>query len=399
MQIEMLTCFGKPVAHVALRSATAAAAMHRLCEQMHANLTVAFAPPRRASLTLWLGNVDDFVPRTELEDLLGDFGNVPNGMRYLPVRTCAFATFQYIDDAIQARNTLYGLEVQRNQYLNVDFVDEGEGMQAEWGAWPSPWGGQWGQWGGRGRGGQQAQQGARGRGDQQWRDPRGAHAPWAVPPPPGVRSRLSPGRAREGRERRRHRSRTRSRGRHSERGASPPQQEKRKRRHKAAADESPAAAPRKKKARQAPAAAAAPSESEEQVAKPEQKVPAKAKVKLFKMGEFCCNIVANHVKGKENAEPLLSTLQIDQRTKIDHCKTHLDRAGKLATIWHFSAADRKDCAAYDALCDYFVEKQRVGLVTTPKYYVYIVPPTEGYFKTLGLPASNFVVGLQIPLKK
>ena len=30
----MLTCFGKPVAHVTLRSATAAAAMHRLCEQL-----------------------------------------------------------------------------------------------------------------------------------------------------------------------------------------------------------------------------------------------------------------------------------------------------------------------------------------------------------------------------
>ena len=73
-QVEMLTCFGKPVAHVTLRSATAAAAMHRLCEQQkpkamilvslltfcscgfclwvrprnHKNLTVAFAPPRKA---------------------------------------------------------------------------------------------------------------------------------------------------------------------------------------------------------------------------------------------------------------------------------------------------------------------------------------------------------------
>lgn len=35
-QVEMLTCFGKPVAHVTLRSATAAAAMHRLCEQLDA---------------------------------------------------------------------------------------------------------------------------------------------------------------------------------------------------------------------------------------------------------------------------------------------------------------------------------------------------------------------------
>ncbi|CAK8997428.1 Hypothetical protein SCF082_LOCUS5211 [Durusdinium trenchii] len=117
------------------------------------------------------------------------------------------------------------------------------------------------------------------------------------------------------------------------------------------------------------------------------------------MGEFCCNIVANFVKGKESPESLTTKLQIDQRTKIDHCRAHMERAGQLATVWHFSAADRKDCAAYDALCDYFVEKQRVGLVQTPNYYIYIVPPTEKYLKELNLPASNFVVGLQIPIKK
>jgi hypothetical protein len=117
------------------------------------------------------------------------------------------------------------------------------------------------------------------------------------------------------------------------------------------------------------------------------------------MGEFCCNIVANFVKGKDDPDLLVQKLHIDQRTKIDHCKSHLERAGGLASIWHFSAADRKDCAAYDALCDYFVEKQRVGLVQTPSCYVYIVPPTEKYLKELKLPNYNFVVGLQIPIKK
>lgn len=117
------------------------------------------------------------------------------------------------------------------------------------------------------------------------------------------------------------------------------------------------------------------------------------------MGEFCCNIVANYVKGKETPEPLVTKLHIDQRTKVDHCRAHLERAGALATVWHFSAADRRDCSAYDALCDYFVEKQRVGLVHTQSYYIYIVPPTEQYLKELSLPTSNFVVGLQIPMKK
>ena len=26
--------------------------------------------------------------------------------------------------------------------------------------------------------------------------------------------------------------------------------------------------------------------------------------------------------------------------QIDHCRAHMDRAGPLATVWHFSAADR-----------------------------------------------------------
>lgn len=131
---------------------------------------------------------------------------------------------------------------------------------------------------------------------------------------------------------------------------------------------------------------------------PEKEIP-KPKVKLYKMGEFCCNIVANFVKGKEDPDQISQKLHIDQRTKIDHCKSHMDRAGALATLWHFSAADRKDCAAYDALCDYFVDKDRVGLVQTPSCYFYVVPPTEKFLSELGLANSNFVVGIQIPIKK
>merc|ERR1711933_386759 len=90
---------------------------------------------------------------------------------------------------------------------------------------------------------------------------------------------------------------------------------------------------------------------------------------------------------------------IDQRTKIDHGRSHMDRAGVLATGYHFSAADRKDCAAYDALCDYFVEKQRVGLVQTPSYYVYIVPPKVKLYKMGEFCCNivaNYVQGKEAP---
>lgn len=375
LQVEMLTCFGKPVAHVTLRSATAAAAMHRLVEQNHSNLTVAFAPPRKATTTLWLGNVDDFVPRKSLEKLLGEYGRVLQGLRYLPVRTCAFATFSQIREAIAARNHLYGLEVQKNQYLNVDFVDDAEaqlaapqgappmgmwGMPPPWGV-PPPWG---------------------------LPSPWGPRPPWM--PPPGVGwpapgAMPVPG-ARGDRD---HWRNTDPWGaptaRLVERGSKRGRGEKRYSRSRTPPKDKAEARSRRKEREASPAA-------------PEPE-PRLAKIKLYKMGEFCCNIVPNFVKGKDKPDTLLQKLQIDQRTKIDHCKAHMERAGPLASIWHFSAADRKDCAAYDALCDYFVEKQRVGLVQTPTHYIYIVPPTEKYLKELGLPSSNFVVGLQIPIKK
>jgi len=385
VQVEMLTCFGKPVAHVTLRSATAAAAMHRLCEQHHKNLTVAFAPPRKATPTLWLGNVDDYVPRKSLESLLATFGKVLHGLRYLPARTCAFATFAEVAGSVGARNSLYGLQVQKNQYLNIDFVDEVDtqaappdafgmwgGGQAPW-APPPPWGmpgmppgmpGMPGMppWGPR----------------PPWAPPPGVGGPgWGMPPMPGGpwrpprdgdhwrNAEAVPGarlveRTKKGRGR-------------QDSGSSPAREASEK--------------PRRKKDKESARPATEPAGG------------SKSKVKLYKMGEFCCNIVANFVKGKESPESLTNKLQIDQRTKIDHCRAHMERAGPLATVWHFSAADRRDCAAYDALCDYFVEKQRVGLVQTPSYYIYIVPPTEKYLKELTLPASNFVVGLQIPIKK
>eukprot|EP00930_Biecheleria_cincta_P001296 TRINITY_DN102434_c0_g1_i1.p1 TRINITY_DN102434_c0_g1~~TRINITY_DN102434_c0_g1_i1.p1 ORF type:complete len:664 (+),score=156.39 TRINITY_DN102434_c0_g1_i1:37-1992(+) len=382
VQVEMLTCFGKPVAHITLRSATAAAAMHRLVEQNHEKLTVAFAPPRKASTTLWLGNVDDFVPRKSLENLLGEFGTVMQGMRYLPARTCAFATFREIPAAVAARNSLYGLEVQKNQYLNVDFVDDGEAMQPPpppMGAFPPMWGAPPGMppWGAPPPWGM----------PPPWGGPPGVRPPWMPPPgivpfphapPHGMPFRGGP--PRDG-DHWRNTDQPAPGARLVERGS-------KRRARQAESDSEREASAERPRGRKKDSGKAAP--------EPEAR---KSKVKLYKMGEFCCNIVANFVKGKESPESLTSKLQIDQRTKIDHCRAHMERAGPLATIWHFSAADRRDCAAYDALCDYFVEKQRVGLVQTPSYYIYIVPPTEKYLKELSLPASNFVVGLQIPIKK
>ena len=52
--------------------------------------------------------------------------------------------------------------------------------------------------------------------------------------------------------------------------------------------------------------------------------------------------------------------RIDQRTKREHCKTHIDRSTSVQT-WHLRAETRKDCEGFDDLCDYLTEKDRVGI--------------------------------------
>lgn len=433
VKVEILKCYGKPVAHLALRSATAAAELHRFLDHQRPELTVAFAPPHRAARTLWLGNVDDHVDPRELDDLLTSFGALTSRIAYQPARTCAWATFEEVEGAVAARNALYGLELRPGRYLNVDFVSDQErapdaqegsmpGSAAPWAMGPqgAPWSAPWGGW--------EAQGGAWGWPqankplDDRWaRYQAGEDAEpdrdgrWRPP----SRRRSASRRAGRGRRRSPSRSQTRSRSRHRNREEGrrrPPKARSREREDDEAEREAHRRAKRmakrqgneKREAARAASPEGARASSDEGDRAPvklskkgkEGGSKTKSKVKLFKMGEFCCTTVASLQKASMDAvDPLPSKLAIDQRTKIDHCRSHLERAGDLAAVWHLSAAERRDCAAYDALCDYFVEKQRVGLVQTPTHYVYLVPPTAKYLKELKLPNSNFAVGIQIPAKK
>lgn len=120
------------------------------------------------------------------------------------------------------------------------------------------------------------------------------------------------------------------------------------------------------------------------------------RVKLFKLGQHCCDAVASYVAGNEQSEQLEPSLQIDQRATLDRCRDHMQWAGELTTVWSLGVATPRGRSAYKSLCEYFVAKQRVGLVETPSCSIYIVPPNEMYFKELGLPASRQIIGLQIP---
>jgi len=134
------------------------------------------------------------------------------------------------------------------------------------------------------------------------------------------------------------------------------------------------------------------------VEEPVAALAAPTKVQLFKLGQLCCDAVAEIAGGNRQPEQLVSSLQIDQRATLDRCREHVEWAGDLTTIWELSVPARGGRRAYEALCEYFVAKQRVGLVETPTYAIYIVPPNEKYFKEIGLDGagSKHIVGLQIP---
>jgi len=125
---------------------------------------------------------------------------------------------------------------------------------------------------------------------------------------------------------------------------------------------------------------------------------APAKVQLFKLGQLCCSARASFAAGSRETGRLAKELHIDQRATLERCREHLEWAGGAAAVWQLTAAaGGGGRPAYRALCDYFVAKQRVGLVETPAYAVYIVPPAEKYFREIGLAASRHMVGLQVPV--
>ncbi|KAF4729952.1 hypothetical protein FOZ62_010828 [Perkinsus olseni] len=117
---------------------------------------------------------------------------------------------------------------------------------------------------------------------------------------------------------------------------------------------------------------------------------------ILKMGELACQVKWRFVRGSEaNSLSHLSKLNIDQRTKIDHCRSHVERQPKETTIWYISAATKEDCEGYDKLCDYFIGKDRVGFIHTGDYYYYLCPPSKACAEALSLEPSCYMILVQI----
>jgi len=121
-------------------------------------------------------------------------------------------------------------------------------------------------------------------------------------------------------------------------------------------------------------------------------------VKLFKLGDLCCDVSARLVSGNAKGEDLLETMHIDQRVKVERCSEHFQWAGNQATVWRLTPVDETGRAGYYALSEYFLDKGRVGLVETKWYAVYILPAALGkdYLAGLGITGTRRLVGLQVP---
>ncbi|PFH36013.1 hypothetical protein BESB_056640 [Besnoitia besnoiti] len=123
--------------------------------------------------------------------------------------------------------------------------------------------------------------------------------------------------------------------------------------------------------------------------------------RVLKQGQRLCNMSAKFVGGDPNIRPP-GVLDVNQRANLDRLQTHLRRGrqgvssphggeGALRySIWQLGADTRQDSRQYDELCDYFINKERVGLLESPSQAIYMVPPNPKYIKPLNLPDANFM---------
>jgi hypothetical protein len=145
------------------------------------------------------------------------------------------------------------------------------------------------------------------------------------------------------------------------------------------------------------------------------------KLELLKMGERMCQVLARKFVvqkfvGDDSSSDFFLPREVDicNRTKLEYCRSHLDKMGcsfplvfggnspsesGTVLVWQFAAASERDCQGYDALCDYFVSKDRIGFFSSKDGNVvtYFVPPVQSFLEQLGLPLdSRYLTALQMP---
>ena len=144
------------------------------------------------------------------------------------------------------------------------------------------------------------------------------------------------------------------------------------------------------------------------------------RLELLKMGERMCHVLARKFiiqqsTGEETGNDFYLPREVDicNRTKVEYCKIHLEKlectlplvfGGNAPSdkgtivVWQFAAASERDCQGYDALCDYFVNKDRIGFFSSKDGAVvtYFIPPVQTILEPLGLPVdSRYLTAIQM----
>merc|ERR550534_285745 len=374
----------RDVAHITLKDIKAACTLRAFIMEKHPTWKVALCSPRKASRVLWIGslpqdgswNVNPWYVRP-VEELLGHYGKLRGGLRFISKAFCGFATFERQSEAVRARNALYGYPLKVNAetepcHLNVDFAEDDEDEEEELPLPPR-------------RQSRSIRRRSRSRRRRSVRRSRSRRmlrrsAPRRSPP------RRSPPR----------RSPRRDAPRRSPRRRSPPRRRRERSRTRSARRDHRVRVEEKK-----PRA--------EETAPPVEDKPKEGRdvrVSLYKMGDFACATSASFLKGDENMRKGFQDsirLDIDQRTKLEHVISHKARNEGRWAVWRLTPeTTKKGTEAYDELFRYFVDRQRVGLVQTKTAHVYIVPPDPTFLEGLKLDEEGqqrFALALQIPLRK
>ena len=137
--------------------------------------------------------------------------------------------------------------------------------------------------------------------------------------------------------------------------------------------------------------------SEETIGRPRdarQCVPEQSiRFELLKMGETVAAVRGRVISGNEsiamNFFQNRIKVNVDQRTKTDHCRTSLGRRD--SCILEISSAGGSGSDLIDAFCSYFVEKDRIGFYSEEKEAIYFVPPVMG--QSLGISSDSPKSGL------
>lgn len=137
--------------------------------------------------------------------------------------------------------------------------------------------------------------------------------------------------------------------------------------------------------------------------------------RVFKQGQHVCSMSAKFILGDPTLQPP-ARLDVNQRANLERLQSQLWRGASRSrdssssppsavaaagggaarfSVWQMGADSRADSREYDRLCDYFIGKQRVGLLENTTTAIYMVPPNPKYIHPLGLPDSNFMYAFVI----